>query len=202
MNVSNISSSVDRSTVRSASKVLLATVALAFLLYLVTLLPGVDRLVPQTPVTIAALIGALVTVAIVGLLLVAAPRLASLTRMVLDGPRNIVESISSVVFWLVVLAAVLVAHTGLAGVAEPILGGLMWLYDGVFLLLALPAVAAIATRLYLSLDPSAELIAEKVAGSDEATTNDESTDTAEGATANTAESATADTAQGPATDGS
>jgi len=172
MNASNISDSVDRSTVRSASRVLLATATLGFVLYLVTLLPGVDRLVPQTPVTFAALAGALVSVAVVGLLLVAAPRLASLTRMLLDGPRNIVESIASVVYWLVVLAAVLVAHRGLAGVAMPFLDGAAWLYDGLFLLLALPAVAAVAARLYLTIEPGADLVADRIAGDDDVANSD------------------------------
>src|SRR6056297_1038254 len=112
MTSTTISDSLDRETVRSASKVLLAGVSLVFVLYLVTLVPGIDRLVPQTPVTFAALASAVVTVVLVTLLLSAAPKLASLARMGLDGPRAVVENVASVVYWLVVLAAVLVAHSG------------------------------------------------------------------------------------------
>jgi len=62
---------------------------------------------------------------------------------------------------------VLVAHRGLAGVFRPLFGGLAWLYDVAFLLLALPAIAIVAVRLYTSLDPAADLIADRVAGEDD-----------------------------------
>jgi len=157
-----ITSSVGRETVQSVAKILLAAASLIFVAYLLTLLPGVGRLVPQTPVTVAALLGAFVTVVLVALLLVAAPKLARLTRMSLSGPSTVVENLASLVYWLVVLTAVLVAHRGLAGASEPLLDGAAWLYDVVFLLAALPAVAIIAARLYATLDPAAELFADSV----------------------------------------
>lgn len=161
-----ITGSVGHETVRSVSKILLGAAALVFVAYLVSLLPGVDRLVPQTPVTFAALIGAFVTLVVVALLLSAAPKLAELTRMALGGPQEVIENFASLVYWLVVLAAVLVAHAGLAGALVPFLGGVAWLYDVAFLLLALPAVAFVAARLYASIDPTAELLADRVAGSE------------------------------------
>ena len=164
MTSTKLSDSVDRETVRSASKVLLAGVSLVFVLYLVTLVPGIDRLVPQTPVTFAAFAGAVVTVVLVTLLLSAAPKLASLARMGLGGPREVVENVASVVYWLVVLAAVLVAHSGLAGLVTPVLDDAVWVYDVAFLLAALPAVAVVAARLYSTLDPGATLVADRVAG--------------------------------------
>ncbi|MEF8901506.1 MAG: hypothetical protein V5A25_09820 [Halovenus sp.] len=51
--------------------------SLASVLYLVTLAPGSGLLVPQTPVTVAALFGAVVTVVLVALLLLVAPTVAS-----------------------------------------------------------------------------------------------------------------------------
>lgn len=157
--------SVDRETVRSVTKILLGAGALVAFAYLLTLLPGVDRLVPQTPVTFAALIGAVATLVVVALLLFAAPKLASLTRLSLDGPRKLVESLASLVYWLVVLGAVLIAHTGFSGLLLPFFEGVTWLYDVLFLLAALPAVAVIAARLYAVIDPAAELFADRVAGS-------------------------------------
>lgn len=162
--MTNVSERLDRDVVRSVSKILLAAASLAFVLYLLSLLPGVDRLVPQTPVTFAAVVGAIVTVAVVALLAHAAPRLATLVRMSLTGPRAVVENVASIVYWLVVLAAVLVAHRGLAGVVTPFLDGAGWLYDVAFLLFALPAVAVIAARLYVTLDPAADLFADRIAG--------------------------------------
>jgi len=164
MNRTAITSSVGRETVRSVAKILLAAGSLLFVAYLVSLLPGVDRIVPQTPVSIAALVGAFVTVVVVALLLVAAPKLAQLTRMALTGPRDVVENLASLVYWLVALTAVLIAHRGLAGAVVPLLGA--WVYDVVFLLAALPAVAIVAARLYAALDPAAELFADSVTETD------------------------------------
>jgi hypothetical protein len=161
----SIAETVRRDTVRSASKLLLGAGSLVFVLYLVTLLPGVNRLVPRTPVTFAAVVGAIGTVALAGLLLYAAPKVALLTRLSLDGPRAIVGNVSSVAYWLVVLAAVLVVHRGLAGVVTPWLDA-VWAYDVAFLLLALPAVATIAARLYDAVDPGAAAVADRVAGDD------------------------------------
>lgn len=160
----SITNSVDHETVRSVSKLLLAVASLIFVLYLLTLLPGVDRLVPATPISFIALVGAIVALAVVALLLILAPKVATLARMSLDGPENVVENVSSVIYWLVILAAVLVGHRGLAGIIVPFLDDLAWVYDVVFLLLALPAVAFIAARLYDSLDPSADLIADRIVG--------------------------------------
>lgn len=163
----SVTSAVGHDTVRSVSKLLLSTAALVFVLSLLTLLPGVDRLVPETPVTFAALLGAVVTIAVVALLLSLAPRLASLARMTLAGPRDVVENLASVVYWLVVLAAVLVAHSGLAGAVTPLFDGATWAYDVGFLLLALPPVTVVAARLYVTLDPGADLVADTVVGADE-----------------------------------
>lgn len=170
---------IGRTEVRSASKLLLSAAALLFVLYLVTLLPGVDRLVPQTPVTFAAVVTAIATVAVVGLLLYAAPKVASLVRLGIDGPREVVENLAAVVHWLVVLTAVLVAHSGLAGVATPLFDGFEWAYDAVFLLVTLPVLVVIVGRLYVGLDPSADLIAEKIVGEESASaegSGDEQTD--------------------------
>lgn len=160
------SRTLDKRTVQQATKVLLAVVSLAFLGYLVTLVPGTDLLVPQTAVTVAALVTAAVTVVLVALLVLLAPKLATLARIRFDGPQPVGESVASVLYWLVVLLAVLVAHRGFAGLFEPLFGGAIWLYDAIFLLAALPAVAVIAVRLYTSLDPAADLIAERVVSED------------------------------------
>lgn len=176
-----IRESVDRDTVRSVSKLLLAAVSLVFVLYLLTLLPGIDRIVPRTPITFAALVGVIVTIAMVALLLYLAPKLATLTKMTLEGPQVIVENLASVVYWLVVLVAVLVAHSGLAGAVSPLLDGIVWVYDVLFLLVALPAVAVIAVRLYASLGPGADILADTVvgAGEDEPSTSNEPVDSGE-----------------------
>lgn len=161
-----VSNTLERDTVRSVSKLLLSAVALLFVLALLTLLPGVDRLVPETPVTVAAVAKAALTVVLVALLLTLAPRLASLARTSLAaGPSEIVENLASVVYWLVVLAAVTVAHGGFAGWVTPFLGEGTWVYDVGFLLLGLPVVVVVGARLSATLDPGADLVADLVVGS-------------------------------------
>ncbi|QSW98301.1 hypothetical protein [Haloterrigena alkaliphila] len=158
--------SLEYETVKSISKLLVATLSLLALLWLVSLLPGIDRLVPGTPVTFAALVGAVVTVATVALLLYLAPTLAELVRSTLEGPEGVVNDVASIVNLLVVLIAVLVAHRGLAAATVPLLGGATWVYDVLFLALALPPLAILAARLYVSLDPISELLAERMTASD------------------------------------
>lgn len=167
-----LSGSGTRETARSVSKLLLAAASLLFVLYLFTLLPGIDRIVPMTPITFAALVGAIATVALVALVLYVTPKLATLTRATLEGPAEIVENLASVVYWLGVLTAVLVAHRGLAGAITPLVDGLVWLYDVAFLLLALSAVAFIAARLYVTLDPGADLVADRITDGEATTTGD------------------------------
>ncbi len=164
---------VDYQRVRSIGKLLFATLGLLFLLSVVSLLPGIDLFVPNTPLTLFALASAIVTLAVVGLLLYVAPGLARLTRATLGGPDEIVDDVASVVHLLVVLAAVLVAHRGLAPAVTPFLEDATWAYDVTFLLISLPLLAVVASQLYASLDPAADLFADRIAGSsaaDDATT--------------------------------
>ncbi|WP_241175340.1 hypothetical protein [Natronolimnobius sp. AArcel1] len=161
---------IDRDTVQSVGKVVLATLALIWLLWLISLLPGIGRFIPGTPVTFAAVAGAIATVLVVGLLLYLAPALAGLVRSTVDGPDAIVDDIASIIHLFIVLLAVLVAHRGLAQLIVPLLenplslGNAGWTYDIVFLALALPPLAILAARIYVSLDPMSELLANKLTG--------------------------------------
>lgn len=110
----------NRETTRPIGKLLFGAAATAFVLGLVTLLPGVDRLLPGTDV--------------------------------------------SIVYWLSILAAVLVAHWGLAPLVAGVFDSLLWVYDTAFLLLALGPLLVIAVRRYASLDPAADAFAERVSG--------------------------------------
>ncbi|OYR50735.1 hypothetical protein [Halorubrum sp. Ea8] len=160
----------DRDAVRSASRIAIAALALVGVLSLFTLLPGVGRLVPLTPVTFAAVASAVVTVAVVALLAYAAPKVASLTRAALhrtdaaERVEHIAENGGAMAYWLVVLAAVLVAHRGLAGAIVPLIDGFAWAYDAAFLIASfVPLVFAVA-RLTVTVDPLSELVADRVTG--------------------------------------
>lgn len=152
----------NRRRVRSATKLTLAIVVVSFLLHLGSLLPGIDRVIPATDVSLAAVVRAIATLAVVSLLVHLASDLAALTRLLGGAPRVIVENVSSVVYWLVLLVAVIVAHWGLAPAVTAVVPA--WVYDVGFLVLSLPPLAFVAARLYHTLDPAAELVTDSVVG--------------------------------------
>ncbi len=153
---------LDDRTIHRMGKLLLATVALVLLLGLVSLLPGIDRLVPGSPVSFMALVSAVVTIALVSLLISLAPAVKRLVTSALDGPRLLVDDVATIAQLLVVFVAIVIAHRGLAPAIVPLLDGLAWLYDLAFFLLALPPLAFIVWQVYDSLDPMAELLADRV----------------------------------------
>ncbi|ELZ45976.1 hypothetical protein C464_11575 [Halorubrum coriense DSM 10284] len=171
-NDSAIGDALDRDTVRSASKLLIGALAVVGVLSVATLLPGADRLVPFAPVTFAAVATGVVALAVSGVLLYAAPKFAELTRLALDGtdaeadarPDRIAENAGGMAYWLVVFGAVLVAYRGLAGAAVPLLNDAAWAYDAGFLFVALAPVVFLVARLTVTVDPLAELVADRVAG--------------------------------------
>ena len=179
-NDSAIGTALDRDTVRSTSKLLIGALAVVGVLAVVTLLPGVDRLVPFAAVTFAAVATAVVALAVAGILLYAAPKLALLTRLALGESDaagdtrsdRIAENAGGVVYWLVVFGAVLVAYRGLAGVAVPVLSGAAWAYDAAFLFVTLVPVVFLVARLTVTVDPLADAVADRVAGGDEAADGD------------------------------
>lgn len=156
---------VDHDAIRAVNKLMLGAVWLVVVLYLLTFLPGIDRIIPQTSITFAALVSTIGTVVLVALLAFLAPRTAGLLQAV-DGPRRVTENVASATYWFVLLLAVLVAHRGFAPIAHPYLGNGVWAYDMVFLVIALPAVVFMGARLYASLDPSSELLADKIVRSE------------------------------------
>lgn len=159
---SSLSSTLGRRTVRSATKLVLTAVSLLLLAILLRLLPGLDLVVPRSAVSVVAVLTAAVTIAVVGLLLILSPRLSTVAAGLISGSDEVADMFSSLVFWLLILGAVLLAHTGLSAVFVPILGGFAWLYDLVFLVLAVPPVVFIAIWQFSLLDPTAELISERV----------------------------------------
>lgn len=156
-------SRIERETARTVGKVLFGAVALVFLTYLAALLPGVDRLIPGTAISFGLVVRAIGTIAVAGVLAYAASGLATLTRTAIDA-RPVAENVASVVYWLVILAAVLVAHWGLAPLAATLFGSSVWIYDTLFLLAALGPLLVVAVRLYVTIDPAADLFAERVSG--------------------------------------
>ena len=173
-NDSAIGTALDRDTVRSTSRLLIGALAIVGVLAVVTLLPGIDRLVPFAPVTFVAVGTAVVALGVAGILLYAAPKFALLARMAVGGrgadgegdapPSRIAENAGGMAYWLVVFGAVLIAYRGLAGAAVPLLNDVAWAYDAAFLFVALVPVVFLVARLTVTVDPLAESVADRVAG--------------------------------------
>ena len=147
--------------VRWLCKLSLATVALLVVLFLLSLLPGLD----VSGSTFAALADAIVALAIgfVALLGYLATALPSFVLERTDAPPELREHGASLAFWLSILAAILVAHRGLEP-AVAAMGGNRWFYDALFLLSALPPLVGVAAHLWAVLDPAADYAADRVTG--------------------------------------
>lgn len=166
-----IAESIGPETVQPVVKLLLGGAAVVFLLGIVSMLPGVDRLVPETPITFLALATAVLTVALIGALVTLAHSVEKLVYVAGDGPEEVRLMTAVIAKHLVVLTAVLVAYYGFAGVMTPFLAvtDSVWLYDVGFLALALVPTAFIAYYAYRALDPSAAYLTERLLASGETT---------------------------------
>ena len=157
---------IDERTVQQATKLLLAAAAVIVVLTFASWLPGASWLIPGTPVTIGALITAVATLAVVGLLLVLAQPLATLAQSLLAESPEVASKAGAGTRITTVLVAVLIAHRGLEGAITPLLGDVAWTYDVVFLLLSVPLLAALAIVLYTSLEPTSDLFTRKLLPTD------------------------------------
>ena len=157
-----VQNTVEPALIQKITTLTFIVIWLVMMLYLLSLLPGMDRIIPQTPITVVAIVAAIVTAVIVGLLLSLAPKIATALHDMLSGTEPLIEHASSVVYWAIILLAVLIAHRGFAGVVVPFFDEMVWLYDSIFLILALPAVICIGFRLYLMVEPGSKALSMKV----------------------------------------
>lgn len=160
--------SVDPDTFRAVAKHALAAGVILLVLALLAVLPGLDRTVPDTPLSWFALVVGVGTLLLVRVVVGAAGSVENLVRESLAGPVELRVTAGVVVKHLVVLAAVLVAYRGLAGFFVPLLApsDSVWLYDTAFLALALVPTGFVAYYLYGALDPSAAHLTRRVVGAD------------------------------------
>jgi hypothetical protein len=152
----------DRAT--TVVRLLLAAGALVVLWGLLSSLPGVERLVPVADVSYAAVIGAVMTVAVVAVLLAVAVVVQPLAFVALSGPTDLVAAAASIARHLVLFVAVLVAHAGLKPLFEPTLAAtdFLWVYDLLFLALALVPTLIVAARTFGNVTPVANLVTERL----------------------------------------
>lgn len=154
----------EESAVRRIVRTGLALAGLLFLLCLLAVLPGIDRLLAGLAVSLEALVLAVATVLVVGALLRVAPAVERVVEDSLDGPTGAVTDAAAGAKLLVGFVAVVVAYRGFAPAATPTfrafdLGGV---YHLGFLVVGLAVLAALARRLYRCWDPVTSLVTDYV----------------------------------------
>lgn len=167
---------LDERTLKPVVKLLLIVGALMLMWALVSNLPGIDAVIPQTAVTFGAVLGAMLTLGIVAVLTVVAVRIEPLVTQVLTGPKSVVADAASMTKHFLLFVAVITAHSGLEPLVVPPLRfvGLAWTYDMLFLVLALVPTAIIATRTSGNVDEVASLISGRLTSSEDDDRNDRS----------------------------
>lgn len=160
---------LDERTLKPVVKLVLTAGALLFVWALVSNLPGIDAVVPQTAVTFGAVLGALLTLGIVAVLTVVALKVEPLVVQALTGPRDVVGDAASIAKHVVLFVAVITAHSGFAPLVVPPLAfvGLAWTYDMLFLVVALVPTAVIAIRMANNVDEVASLVSDRLTSADD-----------------------------------
>ena len=159
-----IAPAVTEDTVRRIVKATHVIVVAAFLLALVSLLPGIDRLLAAASLSITAVLLTVGTLVVAGALLAVAPTVETFVRQSLNGPDSIVDDAAAIARYLVWFAVVLITYRGFFPLFSPAFDGFgaWWVYDAAFLLVAIVPLAKIARRLYDSFDPITNLLTREV----------------------------------------
>ena len=155
---------LDETAVRRIVRTALALAGLLFLLGLLAVLPGVDRLLAGLSVSLEALVLAAATALVVGALVRVAPSVERVVAGSLDGPEGAVADAAASAKLVVGFAAVVVAYRGFAAAVTPLfrafdLGGV---YHLGFLVAGLAVLAALARRLYRCWEPVTDLATGRV----------------------------------------
>ena len=155
---------LDESAVRRIVRTGLALAGLLFLLGLVAVLPGIDRLLGGLAVHPEALGLGVATALVVVALIRVAPAVERVVEDALDGPPGAVGDAAAAAKLLVGFVAVVVAYRGFAPAATPTfrafdVGGV---YHLGFLVVGHAVLAALARRLYRCWDPVTALVTDYV----------------------------------------
>lgn len=153
--------SVEPRVVRPVIRELLLITALIVVMQLGFVLPGTNQPLFATTVTGDDILLGIGTVGVVTSLVYGAPDWKQLIRRVIIEPTEIKDNAGHIAYALVLFIAVLVAHYGLAPVLSPVVT-VPWLYDLIFLLIALIPLGIIVYRFYEILDPLSAAITNTV----------------------------------------
>lgn len=144
--------------VRSFVTLVLIVVGLLLSLVIVAVLPGIDREVPGLPITVAAIISLVVTLALVVSLLLLSGRANTVVRQFQVTVPEVAAQSAAVVYWTIVFLAAVIAHQGFGSALAPVLTetGLLWAYDVTFFVLGGVPLISVGYHLFRLLDPLAE----------------------------------------------
>lgn len=145
----------DERAIRKATSAVLGGLAVIVVLFLLSLLPGLDA-DGRAFAALASGTLAISFAAVIGYAALVAPWYV---RSTIDGPHELREPGLTAAVWALVLAAVLTLHRGFAPLVA-LLDGPLWLYDGLFLLVALVPVAMIARALWELVTPAASYLSD------------------------------------------
>lgn len=149
---------------RPIVKLLLALIGLFVIRFIVVRLPGLETAVPQTPITFATLAGTLITLVMIAIIVNFGREIEPRIKKAISGSADVVSDMAASVKFLVFLLAIFIAYDGLASALVPFLvpDPGRWIYDVVFLLVALIPTILIAQNLFGNLDEATDIITKQV----------------------------------------
>ncbi len=149
---------------RPVIKLILALISLFVLRFIITSLPGLDTPIPDMPITFSLVAGAVITLIMVAIIVNFGREIEPRISRVLTGPQSVTDDLANATKFLVFLLGILIAYDGLSGVIVPFLvpdpGA--WIYDIIFLLVALVPTIIVAQRMFNNLDEITDILAEQV----------------------------------------
>lgn len=143
---------------KSVIRLIIALVVLAIINVIITNLPGINILIPGSPVTIATVAGVLIALIMISIVLRFGLEIGPSVR----GAVPTVPEAGTVATNLVVIIAVWIAYSSFGGILQPFLRQVPWAYSLIFLAIALvPAMRAV-TALMGSVDKWTSLVKGKI----------------------------------------
>jgi len=149
---------------RPVVKLLLGLIGLFVLRLIVTNLPGLGTDIPGAPISFATVAAGLITLVMVGIIANFGREIEPRINQVLSGPATVVRDLSQAIKHIIFLVALVLAYGGLSPVVVPFLfpDPGPWVYDVVFLLIALGPTLIIAQRMYTNLEDLTDVLTRQV----------------------------------------
>ena len=145
-------------------KLILALIGLFVIQFIFVNLPGLDTTFPNTTLTIATVANGIITLIMAVIIVNFAREVEPRVRRVISGPEDVVYDIANAINFVIVFIAILIVYDGLNDVAVPALVSPSdaWMYDMLFLGIALIPTVIVAYRIFDNLDEMARLLTSQI----------------------------------------